>query len=278
MKGLIFIMKLKMAAVAALMVCALCSCGGSRDKTGSIYTPAPVTPRPTFDTVKYRTKEEITAKQDEEFVIYDNFPKGSYPSRRDEYVPKIEVDNEALALAADEEKRLREEEKKRVQEEYEQQVELVKQAVHNAYEQATQPAKSESEDSSDSWDYYDSGAMRTKDSIPDGFSSRNYPYSLYSFDGRTYLGKITTDVSDENSIWNTSGIYGSADSPLSIFNPNCIYGADDAIFSSFNENASSPPIIIDSKGNKIGKLTTNLRIEDGIDPNELKLYATDNNM
>lgn len=281
MKGLVIIMKLRMAAVAALIVCSLCSCGENRDKVGSIYTPAPVTPRPTFDTTRYRTKEEITAKQDSDFVIADTQNTNSYPSVTSEYKRVILKDNEAEALARDEKQRLIEEEEKRQEEEWLEQQRLAEQAVAQAKERAVaalnQAAKVQPVNNS----YTDDDSLRLKDYIPEGFSSKNYPYSLYSNDGRTYLGKITFDIYNESmtdSIYTANGSFGSADSATSIYNPNSIFGSADSMFSAFNENASAPPKIIDSKGNFVGYLTSNLRIKDGIDPQTLKSYVSDNNL
>lgn len=286
MKGLIQIMKLKLAAIAFLAVCALCGCSNTRDASSSFYTPTPVTPRPTFDTTYYRTKEEINAKQDSEFVIYDNVKTGGYPSHRQEYDPIVITNNEALAYEKDRENAAKEQ--ARLRAEAEKAAAAAKRnnntsSYGSSYSSTptytsgnTTPSNSSIVINGSTPTYNEATpAPRDESSIPEGFSSTNYPYSLYSFDGRTYLGKITADVSDPESIWNNSGDYGSADSSTSIFNMYGIYGSSNSMFSAFNDYASAPPKIYDSRGNIVGLLTSNLSVQNGISPDTLKTYASD---
>lgn len=71
---------------------------------------------------------------------------------------------------------------------------------------------------------------------------------LYAQDG-TYLGKLTTDSYDSESIFNEFGTYGSKFSSKS----------------AFNEYASSPPLVI-FNGETIGYLTVNKYQADAISP------------
>ncbi len=93
--------------------------------------------------------------------------------------------------------------------------------------------------------------------IPYAFSTARYPLYLYSNDGKTFLGKLTTNKYDSDSIANQYGNYGSKYSHTSILNTYGTYGNKYNSQSAFNEYASSPPIIVDSSGNFIAYLTAN---------------------
>jgi hypothetical protein len=94
--------------------------------------------------------------------------------------------------------------------------------------------------------------------------------SLYSSDGKTYLGKLSSNVYDSDSIFNAYGIYGSKYSSTSIWNEYGIYGSKYSSTSAFNEYAIDPPKISDENGNIIGRLTTNSVITGAISPYGLK--------
>jgi len=85
----------------------------------------------------------------------------------------------------------------------------------------------------------------------------NFPFYLYSNDGRVYLGKLVTNKYDSESIWNEYGTYGSRFSMKSIWNEYGTYGGKYSNQSVFNKYATNPPKIIDRKGNFIGYLTAN---------------------
>lgn len=87
------------------------------------------------------------------------------------------------------------------------------------------------------------------------FVTAKFPLYLYSNDGRTYLGKLTTNKYDDESIFNEYGKYGSKYSTYSIFNEYGTYGSKYSNESAFNEYASNPPIIVDSEGEFICYLT-----------------------
>lgn len=262
-------MKLKIVAAAALLLCSLYGCGNNSNTASSLYTPAPVTPRPTFDTTHYRTKEEMKAKVAEDFVISSQAIDQSYPSKESEYYPEYtEVADEKVKNIVNKtetnvtSKDLNKVVKDIQNSDFDTQKTntVITKPLNNVTFVTPQPTK------------------RPKNSIPDGFSSTNYPYSVYSYDGRTYLGDLTLNDSDENSIWNTEGQYGSPDSLTSIFNSYSIYGSANSMFSAFNDNASSPPIIFDSKGNSVGVLSSNSNFDNGISVETLKDYLQKNGL
>jgi len=56
--------------------------------------------------------------------------------------------------------------------------------------------------------------------------SPSAPLFLFADDGRaTFLGKLTTNKFDSQSIFHNFGIYGSKFSPTSIFNDMDLYGS-----------------------------------------------------
>jgi len=78
---------------------------------------------------------------------------------------------------------------------------------------------------------------------------------LIAHDG-TYLGKITWNRLDSDSIGNEIGSYGSPISHTSIFNEIGAYGSQISSQSPFNELALNPPAIV-LDGKVIGYLTVN---------------------
>jgi len=102
-----------------------------------------------------------------------------------------------------------------------------------------------------------------------------YP-ELYSNDGKTYLGKLTTNKFDTDSVFNEYGTYGSEYSEYSIWNEYGLYGSDFSMYSAFNDLATKPPIIV-LNGKTIAHLTTNdIAFPDAISPYELYNWLTDN--
>lgn len=110
------------------------------------------------------------------------------------------------------------------------------------------------------------------DAVYNNFVSAKFPLRLYSNDGKTFLGELTTDKYDSDSFSNTYGSYGSKYSDTSIFNEYGIYGSTYGSQSAFNKYASSPPIILDSNGKFIAYLTANTYKTDGISYYELMVY------
>jgi hypothetical protein len=78
---------------------------------------------------------------------------------------------------------------------------------------------------------------------------------LVADDGQ-YLGTLTLNQYDTESISNSHGCYGSVHSLTSIKNPNSQYGSPYSSLSPFNKCSSTPPTIY-INGKKYGALTKN---------------------
>ena len=88
-----------------------------------------------------------------------------------------------------------------------------------------------------------------------------------------FLGDLTTNEFDPDSIFNKFGTYGNKFSSDSIWNEFGDYGSKFSSKSAFNDFASDPPIIVAKTGNKvevIGYLTTNKFLPGAISPYDLK--------
>ena len=85
----------------------------------------------------------------------------------------------------------------------------------------------------------------------------------------TFLGKLTTNIYDSDSIYNKYGTYGSKYSTKSIWNDYSNYGGEYSSYSPFNSYSLNPPYIVDEDFNVLGRLTVNKYIEGAIHPNEL---------
>lgn len=92
------------------------------------------------------------------------------------------------------------------------------------------------------------------------------PYIIAADGG--FLGVITADQSDQDSIFNEYGIYGSRYSDHSIFNRSGKYGSEDSAYSPFNRHTSTPPKIF-HQGKEIAYLTRNPHMTNWIDPDSL---------
>lgn len=101
-------------------------------------------------------------------------------------------------------------------------------------------------------------------------TSTTYP-KLYSNDLRTYLGKLTTNTFDSDSVFNQFGIYGSKYQTNSIWNQFGTYGSDFSSESAFNKFTTTPPAIVLS-GKIIGYVTMNSTIANGVTPAGLYDY------
>ncbi|MFB0847287.1 copper amine oxidase N-terminal domain-containing protein [Paenibacillus oleatilyticus] len=101
------------------------------------------------------------------------------------------------------------------------------------------------------------------------------PLTIYSNDGKTYLGKLTANDLDTDSIYNDLGTYGSKFSTTSIWNEFGTYGGKFSLQSAFNDFATEPPIILDGDGNITGYLTTNKNIQGAVSPIGLKVFLKD---
>lgn len=77
----------------------------------------------------------------------------------------------------------------------------------------------------------------------------------------TYLGCITCNKQDSDSIRNRYGRYGNNVSPTSIFNNVSMYGSSVSPYSACNSIATNPPIVVDDDGIAYGYLTVNPNLE-----------------
>jgi hypothetical protein len=91
--------------------------------------------------------------------------------------------------------------------------------------------------------------------------------TLVADDG-TFLGKVSSNKIDPDSICNSIGIYGSTISPTSVRNTISLYGSSISIDSAYNSITMSPPRI--TYGDRVlGYLTKNTILANGIDPDVL---------
>lgn len=105
-------------------------------------------------------------------------------------------------------------------------------------------------------------------------SNRGESYIMAN-DG-TYLGKLTSNQFDSDSILNEFGPYGSEFSPKSIFNEFGTYGSEFSSQSPFNEFAPTPPKIY-VNGQFYGLLTVNEFVSGKkISPKGIKQWIKDN--
>ena len=112
------------------------------------------------------------------------------------------------------------------------------------------------------WSGYNNSGVYTTFKAPSNMLY--FPFYLYSYDGKVFLGKLVTDKYDSDSIWNEYGTYGSEYSSTSIWNEYGKYGSDYSNESAFNEYATKPPQIVDYYGTFVAYLTENTQIRNGI--------------
>ena len=93
------------------------------------------------------------------------------------------------------------------------------------------------------------------------------PLKLIADDSNhTYLGKLTTNKFDSESVSNEFGTYGSKFSSKSIYNEFGTYGGKFSQYSPFNEFTSKPPLIVDANGSIVGRLSVNKLVSGAISP------------
>lgn len=89
-------------------------------------------------------------------------------------------------------------------------------------------------------------------------STNSQQLHLYGGDNHdVYLGCITCNNYDSNSIWNEYGTYGSRYGTNSIWNKYGIYGSKYNELCPWNEYSSSYPVVVDKSGNFYGYFTRN---------------------
>ncbi|MCR9055621.1 MAG: hypothetical protein NXI26_27620 [bacterium] len=97
-------------------------------------------------------------------------------------------------------------------------------------------------------------------------------------DDGQYLGKLTLNKYDSESIMNRYGSYGSKYSSTSIYNQYGSYGSKYSSLSPYNKYTSTPPLIY-LRGRKIGYLTKNKYVSlQAIDPDSILDWMKDNNL
>jgi len=93
-----------------------------------------------------------------------------------------------------------------------------------------------------------------------------------------FLGKLSLNRYDSESIMNEYGNYGSRFSSTSIFNQYSTYGSKFSSLSPFNPYTSTPPIIY-LHGGKYGFLTKNKFLSNQlVDPDRLFEWMRNNNL
>lgn len=95
---------------------------------------------------------------------------------------------------------------------------------------------------------------------------------IYSNDLKTFLGTLSTNTYDRESIFNEYGTYGSQYNRLSIWNSYGNYGSAYSLESAFNEYTSTPPALV-YKGEVFGYVTSNTYLSNGISPSKLLEFA-----
>ena len=75
---------------------------------------------------------------------------------------------------------------------------------------------------------------------------------------QTYLGCLSCNEYESDSIANQYGTYGSKYSADSLLNPYGNFGSKYSSYGACNPYASDPPVVVDSQGNFYGRLTVNL--------------------
>ena len=114
----------------------------------------------------------------------------------------------------------------------------------------------------------------TADDVTNNYSEQttspnnlDFPLHLYSNDGKTYLGKLTLNEYDADSIWNKYGKYGSEYGSDSIWNQYGTYGSKYNSKSAFSEYTNTPPVIVTNSGKFVGYLSANKYL-----PNAFTIY------
>ena len=77
-----------------------------------------------------------------------------------------------------------------------------------------------------------------------------------------FLGCLNCDPSEAFSIWNEEGDYGSTTGPDCIWNRGGVYGSPASPLSPWSRHATTPPFVVDRKGNFYGYFTRDLSYPD----------------
>lgn len=100
---------------------------------------------------------------------------------------------------------------------------------------------------------------------------------LLGADGQ-FIGKLSSNQYDYESLSNPYGRYGSKYSSYSIWNPYGRYGSKYSTFSPYNQYSVNSPIIF-LRGFQYAYLTVNLyKCGKKVNPNDLKQWMIDNGL
>lgn len=99
---------------------------------------------------------------------------------------------------------------------------------------------------------------------------------LIAQDGQ-FLGILSSNKYQSDSVMNQYGSYGSKYSSTSIFNRYGQYGSRYASYSPFNPYTSTPPQVI-LRGQCVGLLTTNVFLQNRLDPHQLFDWIHENGL
>lgn len=92
-----------------------------------------------------------------------------------------------------------------------------------------------------------------------------------------FLGILSSNKYQADSVMNEYGVYGSKYSSTSIFNQYSQYGSRYGFYSPFNPYTSTPPQII-LKGQLVGLLTANTFLQNRLDPHQLFDWIYENGL
>ncbi|MDP3759825.1 MAG: hypothetical protein Q8R01_04830 [Ramlibacter sp.] len=93
---------------------------------------------------------------------------------------------------------------------------------------------------------------------------------LVANDG-TFLGKVTKNRFDKDSLRNQFGNYGNRYSPKSIFNQYSPYGSRYSALSPFNQYSTTPPRFV-KNGMALSYLTANRFLKPGVHPEKFQAW------
>lgn len=112
-----------------------------------------------------------------------------------------------------------------------------------------------------------SATTLSSDPVPTINGDIQGPLKLIADDSKqTYLGILTTNKFDSESIFNEFGTYGNPFSSKSIYNEFGTYGGEFSQYSPFNKFSSKPPLIVDADGNVVGRLSVNEFVIGAVSP------------
>lgn len=84
-----------------------------------------------------------------------------------------------------------------------------------------------------------------------------------------FLGKLSLNIYDVDSVLNKYGRYGNSYSPVSIMNKYSTYGSPYSSLSPFNPYTTTPPLIF-LHGVRCGFLSTNRYVAGAVNPYDLE--------